>query len=325
MVEEPATNHGAARDLYSALARTDGDFDAARVALGDDHDTEGALASLLDLRLLRPSADPRRYVVVSPAEAAQESIGAQEASALAILSDAAEVRRAVQDIAVDHWRAVRRSQTTEVLRRGAEISGRIDQLLREARRSVLTAHPTMAPAEVLGGALELERAMLGRGVEMRDLYPHSALRHPPSLTYMRSLLDAGGQVRTAALIPNRMIIVDDHTAVVPVDDTEGAAAAVVHDPAILVFLRAIHEFLWDRGHPLQAVDNHSVSTETEAAILQELAAGRTDEAIARRLGMSTRSLRRQLTAIYAARGVTSRFQLGLVAARDGLVSGDGGD
>lgn len=62
----------------------------------------------------------------------------------------------------------------------------------------------------------------------------------------------------------------------------------------------------------------------EVAILRELAEGRTDEAISRRLGISSRTLRRYLSAMLETFGVDTRFQLGMAAVRHGVIAVDEG-
>ena len=75
--------------------------------------------------------------------------------------------------------------------------------------------------------------------------------------------------------------------------------------------------------------------EMEVAILRELAEGRTDEAISRRLGISSRTLRRYLSAMLEPHssfqywqletfGVDTRFQLGMAAVRHGVIAVDEG-
>jgi DNA-binding NarL/FixJ family response regulator len=48
-----------------------------------------------------------------------------------------------------------------------------------------------------------------------------------------------------------------------------------------------------------------------------LAAGLKDDAIARRLGVSTNTVRRRITALSQRLGVSTRFQIGLALGRQG--------
>ncbi|WP_316781966.1 response regulator transcription factor [Streptomyces sasae] len=53
------------------------------------------------------------------------------------------------------------------------------------------------------------------------------------------------------------------------------------------------------------------------SLLALMAAGLKDEAIARRLGWSPRTMRRRVSALLALLGATNRFQAGAIAARRG--------
>lgn len=64
-------------------------------------------------------------------------------------------------------------------------------------------------------------------------------------------------------------------------------------------------------------------TAGELAVLAALAAGYTDLVVARRLGISGRTLRRRVAAAKEALRATSRFHAGVRAVQTGLVSPDG--
>ena len=60
-----------------------------------------------------------------------------------------------------------------------------------------------------------------------------------------------------------------------------------------------------------------LTTADERALLKLLAAGLTDEAVARRLGRSVRTTRSQVAALMVKLGASSRFQAGHKAAERG--------
>jgi DNA-binding NarL/FixJ family response regulator len=79
-------------------------------------------------------------------------------------------------------------------------------------------------------------------------------------------------------------------------------------------------YSWNAATPLGAVATENgtpVISVHEQALLRFLAAGLTDDAAARRLGVSVRTARRQVAAIMARLGASSRFQAGYEAARRG--------
>ena len=65
--------------------------------------------------------------------------------------------------------------------------------------------------------------------------------------------------------------------------------------------------------------------EVKFAILELLASGVKDEVIARRLGMAPRTYRRHISSLMDELNASSRFQAGLVAARRGLLAGQGSE
>ncbi|NXY97864.1 helix-turn-helix transcriptional regulator [Streptomyces sp. BR123] len=97
-------------------------------------------------------------------------------------------------------------------------------------------------------------------------------------------------------------------------------AVVIREPGALTGLRALFSHLWDDGTPFGA--GPAADTEfsaQERALLRLLADGLTDEAVARKLGVSLRSERRMISRLSARFGTHSRFQLGQQAVRRGLL------
>ncbi|MEI2774940.1 MAG: helix-turn-helix transcriptional regulator [Tetrasphaera sp.] len=317
------------RALYAALLELGGDAATVRTQAAAGIDVDAALAVLSRLRLIHRVAGADHYEAVSPSEAAEEVVGPQEAAAYAALRESAQLRRTMRDLGPLYRAASRGTEvasSSEILRSGQEVNDRLQELLPGVRRAVSSAHPTMAPPEVLEGSLESDGELLSRGIEYRQLFTHTARRYHLSMTYLRTMQRLGAEVRTAALIPSRMILIDDQYALLPVSSGD-AVAAIVRDPPVIGYLHEFFTFLWERGQPLTGEEESEdrVPQEVEVAILRELAEGRTDEAIARRLGISSRTLRRYLSGMFANFGVDTRFQLGMAAVRQGIISESDGD
>ncbi|NHA67715.1 helix-turn-helix transcriptional regulator [Phycicoccus flavus] len=309
------------RVVYGVLLEHGGDLDAARPVIGPEVDVDGALERLAALRLVH-RAGGGRYEAVSPTEAAEDLVGPREADAYERLRQAVQLRTMLRELAPLYRTAAGSRLLTagaELLYGSDEVGARLDELSAGIRRSVASAHPTMASPEVLKASLEADGRLLARGIAYRQLFTHTALRYHQSLAYLQTMQRQGAEVRTASIIPNRIILIDDDHAIIPVVSGE-ASAAVVKDPSVLAYLHQIFDFLWERGRRIEdeAVGDERVPREVELAILQELAAGRTDEAIARRLGISSRTLRRYLSGMLESFGVDTRFQLGMAFVRQGL-------
>ncbi len=83
---------------------------------------------------------------------------------------------------------------------------------------------------------------------------------------------------------------------------------MVRSPVIIAALREYFELLWERVTPLkasQAATPGDRLTPTQQAVLELMAEGLHDEAIARRAGISTTTVRHHITAIIGRLGVAS--------------------
>jgi DNA-binding NarL/FixJ family response regulator len=91
---------------------------------------------------------------------------------------------------------------------------------------------------------------------------------------------------------------------------------------IIAALREYFEMLWERATPL-APQPHTVPagrpTPAQRAVLKLMAGGLHDDAIARRAGISTTTVRRRIAAIMDRLNVTSRFAAGAAAQRRGWI------
>jgi DNA-binding NarL/FixJ family response regulator len=96
----------------------------------------------------------------------------------------------------------------------------------------------------------------------------------------------------------------------------------VHAPRLIVRQRGIVELatlyfeqLWARAAPLD--EPATERSDLRRFLLEQLAAGAQDEQIARRLGLSLRTVRRRVAEVMTELGASSRFQAGVEAARRG--------
>ena len=80
--------------------------------------------------------------------------------------------------------------------------------------------------------------------------------------------------------------------------------------------------LWERATPLRPerrTEPGDRLTPTQQAVLELMAQGLQDDAIARRAGISTTTVRRHISAIMRRLGVSSRFAAGAAAQRRGWI------
>jgi sugar-specific transcriptional regulator TrmB len=168
-----------------------------------------------------------------------------------------------------------------------------------------------------------EDPLLARGVSLRAVYAPEAFEVPGALELTATAVAAGEQARVHANVPMKLVVVDLRSALLPLtDDQEDAveSALVVHNPTLVAALGEMFELLWQVATPLP-VGPHAarvVPVEGEpddGPLLALLAAGLKDEAIARQLGVSLRTVQRRISTVMRGLGARTRFQAG-VALRD---------
>ncbi|GAA3482923.1 helix-turn-helix transcriptional regulator [Streptomyces yanii] len=289
-----------------------------------EESVRGGLDRLSELALVRPSQEePGQIRAVSPeigmemllarqqAELAaqQQRVEASRAAAARLIAECADLRPSAAHPGVEHLVGL------------DHIRDRLNLLEREVREEVMIFSPQN---EHIVAGLEQARprdeALLRRGVRMRTIYLDSVRNCPPIVEYAEWLTSLGREARTVAALPTRMIIMDRASAVIPVNGDDTAAAAVVlSGHGTLIALCALFESVWASATPLGANaprDKHDL-TDTESTTLKLLAEGHTDEAIAKRLGVSHRTARRIATTLMERLGARSRFEAGVKAARLG--------
>ncbi|MEU4445618.1 LuxR C-terminal-related transcriptional regulator [Actinosynnema sp. NPDC050801] len=200
-----------------------------------------------------------------------------------------------------------------------EVRDRIRLLCEGARDAVSVFAPDGLRA-IGDGALGVEEAeLLARGVRVRVIYPDQVRDSSPGLDCATLLADMGVQVRIARSLPLRMLVVDRSAALLR--EPCAGAALLLSGTGFVSTLRSLFEAKWRRAVPFgwAGTDHQGLST-TEAMALRLLALGHTDDAIARRLGVSSRTARRIAADLMQELGARSRFQAGALAALYGLIT-----
>ncbi|MEU6217253.1 LuxR C-terminal-related transcriptional regulator [Streptomyces sp. NPDC047022] len=202
-----------------------------------------------------------------------------------------------------------------------EINRAIRGAVDSAREEILTAQPDGPRTKsVLTAALETVRAQLDAGVANRTLYQHSARFDEATKEYVRQVTEYGAEVRTLPEFFERLIIVDGEVAFIPGRDDRTRALKIT-EPSMVRFLADVFGRSWDRAEACPFVPARSVEAAPEVipslheSIKKLLIAGYSDRAIARRLGISERSLQTHVGRIKAQYGAQNRLQLGYLLGR----------
>jgi DNA-binding CsgD family transcriptional regulator len=164
--------------------------------------------------------------------------------------------------------------------------------------------------------------MPASGVRCRSIYEASAMDDPVARRIIRTCVQAGEQARLLPRVPMKLKVADRTTAMLPLTATGTAGALVVRAPVIIAALREYFEMLWGRATPLNAsrpIPGADRLTPARQKVLELMAEGLHDDAIARRAGLSTTTVRRHITAIMHRLDVTSRFAAGAAAQRRGWI------
>ncbi|MFJ6610256.1 LuxR family transcriptional regulator [Streptomyces sp. NPDC091289] len=202
-----------------------------------------------------------------------------------------------------------------------EIGAAIQEVVDGARKEILTAQPDgPRPSVVLDKALDGVRKQIDAGVSMRTLYQHSTRFDEPTKEYVRTVAGYGGQVRTLAEFFDRLIIVDQRMAFIPAS-ADRTVMVIATEPAVVRFLTDMFERAWDRAEPYPFLPVRAADAATEVipdmreAICKLLIEGRSDREIARRLGLSLRTLQSHIARLKDSYSAQHRLQLGYLMAR----------
>jgi AraC-like DNA-binding protein len=223
----------------------------------------------------------------------------------------------------DHrFSLVRRPSLADVERLDGieEIRGRIKVLVRDVKSEVMTLAPDGAQRVA---NVEAARKLLERGVQLRTVYLDSVRNSPVTCDYEAWLVELGGEVRTAASLPTRLVIKDREVAIVPTDgENSGAVVLILTGSGTITALCALFESIWDKAVPLGAGsarhrDERRLAAQ-EAEVLRLLGQELTDDVTAKRLGVPPRTARRIAADLMDLPGARSRFQAGRRAVESAM-------
>ncbi|MGW2562108.1 LuxR C-terminal-related transcriptional regulator [Streptomyces sp. NPDC001514] len=329
----PAIGPQALRLFGYASSRSDWTVRSACEQLGGTVDeVERARQELLGLGLLIESsdgspADGEPTAKATAPEAALLRLLAAEEEAAARLTE--QIRRtreqidAMRQVFLPLHTARSSGLSGEVVSDPEKIARVLGDTADIATSEILSMHPgPVMPAEALAQGLRRDLRVLERGVSMRSIHLRPMTRIVHSMAHLQELRGAGAQVRIANIVPFRFILVDRVQALVPALHTASAnAMMVLRGEAVTALLVKVFEMCWASAAPLESTGSGQEPglSSQQLWVLRLMSTGRKDEAIARELGVSVRTLRRVMSDLMARLGVESRFQAGIAAAEMGLL------
>lgn len=201
----------------------------------------------------------------------------------------------------------------QVLTSTEETQRAFADLLAGAEEQVLAC--VKPPFLATGDFAEDEHEQLARGVEFRIVYDPAAIDYMGGLDEFSAATPARELARVSDGIPLKMFIVDGRRALLLLSE-EGAArdggAVLVSGTGLVGALIALFETVWAKAWELTdppPPDGLAVD-ERDRRIISALRLGATDEAIARRLGVTTRTVGRRIARLHELTDTRTRFQLG---------------
>jgi DNA-binding CsgD family transcriptional regulator len=277
-----------------------------------------ALDQLADLSLLGERGGALQ--ATPPRVAVAQAVAAAESEILQRQQEVASLRAVMEAIADEHESLLHRESLIRYSS-SAAVRARLAELALGATRECLSVNPGRShdPAQ-MEASRPLNGEALARGVAIRAVYQDSCRTDPPTLAYARWLTEEGGHVRTAPSLPVLMVLIDAEVALLPWQTGAPHEGAVeVRVPAVVETLVDYFELLWRGADPLGTARHRDVDVHSSMAqeLVRLAATGLTDEAVARRLELSTRTVRRMMADIMTELGAASRFQAGVEAARSG--------
>ncbi|MFF0087874.1 LuxR C-terminal-related transcriptional regulator [Streptomyces canus] len=214
------------------------------------------------------------------------------------------------------------------------IRSKIEMLAASCTSEIMGFAPDGAQTEANRQASRpADQEALGRGILMRTVYLDSLMQNSDSLDYAVWLTEQGAEARSVPALPLRMVIYDRKCAIVPMDpENSGAGAVLLSGSGMVLALCALFEQTWmtarqigrsRRSAVTGAADGNGPSRQ-EIAVLRLLADGCTDEAVARKLGLSVRTCRRIAANLLKQLHARSRFEAGVKAAMRGWLDDSAG-
>ncbi|GAA5004817.1 helix-turn-helix domain-containing protein [Kitasatospora paranensis] len=318
-----------ARALYLHALRTGGRLadhtardltdDAAEAAPGGD-----ALQELLALGLLTPEVGPPgTFAIKDPRQLAESLSGDLQARAADLLLRSIALNTALHNLGPEyqaHTTGPEKGGAIEYVQGRGNINQLVATLLEGCTKEMLTAQPGGGRGvDALKIAIDRDMKFVQRGGTIRTIYQPSARYSNPTIEYVREVTQEGCQVRTLDEAFHKLIVLDREVAVVTVGGEENRdSAAFIRDEAVLSYIVGVFDSQWERAIPFTGVHEipRAVVSSMRRQIIRLMLQGVGHRTIARRLGLSERTLARHIAELREEYEVETLFQLGWKLAQN---------
>ena len=299
-------------------------------------EAQAALERLRDLGMLNRGENSGGYFTVDPRHSLRSLVAARERQLHA-------VRDAIVPLAAVFDSATRQRQAdtqTHVVVGTDAVGDWFYRLKHQATQEFLAFD---RPPYLLATNEPMEQAILQRGVRSRGLYAAASFEEEGYWASLRNVMSFGEQARVVAELPIKLAIADAGAAMLSLRLSSVDVEYLYTESAPLVALLCeVFEAYWATGVPLSATTDEAGPTpqapalapdppgpraqpagrgptDEERQLLALFGGGVKDDTIAQHLGISPRTLRRRLQALYSELGATNRFGAGIAATRRGWI------
>jgi len=301
-------------EAYRALLTASGCGipELAKLLDRDEREVTATVGRLEALGLLTTTSDqPVRLLPTRPDVAVDALVAVRRAELDRVR---AEARVLLSELRAQEQH--RPENLVEVIVGQESIAARFAQLLGGTRAELLVLDRPPYASKT-GESEPRVRGLLSDGVVVRGIYSPDSLDRPGAVDQVYRAADAGETSRVHPQLPMKLAVFDRRAALLPLDVNQLVdSALVVHPCALLDALIEMFTLLWDQAVPLVPV----VKTDPlDARLMTLLGAGLKDDAIARQLGLSSRTVGRRVAELMETLGARTRFQAGIHAQRRQLL------
>jgi DNA-binding CsgD family transcriptional regulator len=312
-VLDPDSPQGRVYRALTRLGRSDVDALAGVTGLAIP-DLSAVLGELADLDAIVPVDGG--WMARPPARVMSELLRSEEDRRAAVWRAGAELD--------ELYRLARRAEgrpEVEPVTRLAELFALTERVQDRATERVrwLDRPPYRSTPAHFASQESLQVNRMAAGVSYRVLYHRAVYDDADLFASTTRMIEHGEDARVLADHPVKLLIGDDRIAVlVPEPARVGVEGSLVlHASGLLQAFAGLFETLWTLGVPVSAATPAGQLSEKDRRIITLMAAGLTDEAIARRLHLSRRTVVRRIAVLLDRLGATTRFQAGVQAANRG--------
>jgi DNA-binding CsgD family transcriptional regulator len=309
--------------IYERMLRQSGrelPWVAAAVLLTPD-ELVTQVGPLIEHRIVR--IEDGRVYIERPSQALARLIREQGEAAARAHKQLAALSGAVQFVAADAARPAE-GDVHDVVPLDGEVSSGgqpavlIGGLIAESKGDLAWLRPDQWRLPREDAMVEIIRELVASGRRSRAIYPLHVVNEAPDV--IRTRAAAGEQIRLLPDVPTRMFVIGSTHAVLPeqlgfVDEPR----MLIRQHGIVEALNMLFDMMWERATPVPELEHRESQTDLRRFLLQQLAAGALDEQIARKLGISLRTVRRRVADLMSELGADSRFQAGVEAVRRGWI------